>query len=89
VFVGVHKSTRFRITKPILRYPYLSELSRTLLHWCTTGVPECTQRYSEQEIEGWKEEVRQDTIIMSLTQHIPELEAATEPREAFEPTMQA
>src|ERR671910_3006115 len=41
--------------------------------------------YLRQESEDWKEEARcKDTIIMSLTQRIPELEAATEPREVFE-----
>src|SRR5215203_611408 len=37
---------------------------------------------ARQEVEGWKEEAcRKDTIIMSLTQRIPELEASPEPRE--------
>jgi hypothetical protein len=35
-----------------------------------------------QELECWKEEAcRKDTIIMSLTQHLRELEASPEPRE--------
>jgi hypothetical protein len=35
--------------------------------------------YLRQEAEDWKEEARRkDTIIMSLTQHIPELQAPTE-----------
>ena len=39
--------------------------------------------YLRQEAEDWKEEARRkDTIIMSLTQRIPELEAPTEPRAA-------
>ena len=43
--------------------------------------------YLRQEAEDWKEEARRkDTIIMSLTQRIPELEApkeaSSEPREA-------
>jgi hypothetical protein len=39
--------------------------------------------YLRQEAEDWKEEARRkDTIIMSLTQHLPELQAPTEPREA-------
>jgi len=39
--------------------------------------------YLRQEAEDWKEEAsRKDTIIMSLTQRIPELEAPTKPREA-------
>ncbi len=39
--------------------------------------------YLRQEAEAWKEEARRkDTIIMSLTQRIPELEAPSEPREA-------
>ncbi len=39
--------------------------------------------YLRQEAEDWKEEARRkDTIIMSLTQRIPELEAASEPRES-------
>ncbi len=39
--------------------------------------------YLRQEAEDWKEEARRkDTIIMSLTQRIPELEAPTKPREA-------
>ena len=39
--------------------------------------------YLRQEAENWKEEAsRKDTIIMSLTQRIPELEALTNPREA-------
>ena len=38
--------------------------------------------YLRQEAEDWKEEARcKDTIIMSLTQRIPELEASPEPRE--------
>jgi hypothetical protein len=46
--------------------------------------------YLRQESEDWKEEARRkDTIIMSLTQRIPELEAATEPREVFESATQA
>ncbi|MDQ3925014.1 MAG: hypothetical protein M3309_14050 [Actinomycetota bacterium] len=41
--------------------------------------------YLRQEAEDWKEEAsRKDTIIMSLTQRIPELEAPTKPREASE-----
>jgi hypothetical protein len=37
---------------------------------------------ARQEVEGCKEEAcRKDTIIMSLTQRIPELEASPEPRE--------
>ena len=39
--------------------------------------------YLRQEAEDWKEEAsRKDTIIMSLTQRIPELKAPTKPREA-------
>ena len=39
--------------------------------------------YLRQVAEDWKEEAsRKDTIIMSLTQRIPELEAPTKPREA-------
>jgi len=39
--------------------------------------------YLRQESEDWKEEARRkDTIIMSLTQRLPELEAPTEPRAA-------
>ena len=39
--------------------------------------------YLRQEAEDWKEEARRkDTIIMSLTQRLPELEALTEPRAA-------
>ncbi len=39
--------------------------------------------YLRQEAEDWKEEAsRKDTIIMSLTQRIPELEAPAKPREA-------
>ncbi len=39
--------------------------------------------YLRQETEDWKEEARcKDTIIMSLTQRIPELEAPTESRGA-------
>jgi hypothetical protein len=35
--------------------------------------------YLRQEAEDWKEEARRkDTIILSLTQHIPELQAPTE-----------
>ena len=38
--------------------------------------------YLRQVAEDWKEEAsRKDTIIMSLTQRIPELEAPTKPRE--------
>ncbi len=36
--------------------------------------------YLRQEAEDWKEEARRkDTIIMSLTQHLPELQAPVEP----------
>ncbi len=46
--------------------------------------------YLRQESEDWKEEARRkDTIIMSLTQRLPELEAPTEPREVFESATQA
>jgi hypothetical protein len=46
--------------------------------------------YLRQESEDWKEEARRkDTIIMSLTQRIPELQAPTEPREVFESATQA
>ena len=39
--------------------------------------------YLRQEAEDWKEEAsRKDTIIMSLAQRIPELEAPTKPRES-------
>jgi predicted ArsR family transcriptional regulator len=39
--------------------------------------------YLRQEAEDWKEEARRkDTIIMSLTQHLPELEASPEIRAA-------
>ena len=39
--------------------------------------------YLRQGAEDWKEEARRkDTLIMSLTQRIPELEAAPEPRES-------
>ena len=35
--------------------------------------------YLRQEAEDWKEEARRkDTIIMSLTQHLPELQAPVE-----------
>ena len=41
--------------------------------------------YIRQEAEDWKEEARRkDTIIMSLTQRISELEASSEPRGAPE-----
>ncbi len=44
--------------------------------------------YLRQEAEDWKEEARRkDTIIMSLTQRIPELEAPTGPREASDAAM--
>jgi hypothetical protein len=37
----------------------------------------------QRELVDWKEEARRkDTIIMSLTQRIPELEPAQEPRES-------
>ena len=46
--------------------------------------------YLRQEGEDWKEEARRkDTIIMSLTQRIPELEVTTEPREASAAAMQS
>ena len=46
--------------------------------------------YLRQVSEDWKEEARRkDTIIMSLTQLLPELEAPTESREVFEPATQA
>jgi hypothetical protein len=46
--------------------------------------------YLRQEAEDWKEEARRkDTIIMSLTQRLPELEAPTESREVFESGTQA
>jgi hypothetical protein len=39
--------------------------------------------YLRQEAEDWKEEARRkDTIIMSLTQHLPELQASKESRVA-------
>jgi len=39
--------------------------------------------YLRQEAQDWKEEARRkDTLIVSLTQRIPELEAAPEPRES-------
>jgi hypothetical protein len=39
--------------------------------------------YLRQEAEDWKEEARRkDTIIMSLTRHLPELQGHTEPRGA-------
>jgi len=39
--------------------------------------------YLRQEAEDWKEEARRkDTIIMSLTQRLPELEAPAEPQAA-------
>jgi hypothetical protein len=39
--------------------------------------------YLRQEAEDWKEEARRkDTIIMSLTQRLPELQAPTKPRAA-------
>jgi hypothetical protein len=39
--------------------------------------------YLRQEAKDWKEEARRkDTIIMSLTQRIPEMEASSEPRVA-------
>src|SRR5215204_3049944 len=39
--------------------------------------------YLRQEAEDWKEEARRkDTIIMSLTQHLPELQAPAEPQAA-------
>jgi hypothetical protein len=41
--------------------------------------------YLRQEAEDWKEEAkRKDTIIMSLTQHIPKLGAPAESHEASE-----
>ena len=41
--------------------------------------------YLRQEAEDWKEEARRkDTIILSLTQRISELEAPSEPRDAPE-----
>ena len=44
--------------------------------------------YLRQEAEDWKEEARRkDTIIMSLTQRLPELEATTEPRAASDTTV--
>jgi hypothetical protein len=46
--------------------------------------------YLRQESEDWKEEARRkDTIIMSLTQRIPELQAPTEQQEVFESATQA
>jgi hypothetical protein len=40
-------------------------------------------RFLEQELDDRKEESRRkDSIIMSLTQRVPELEAAAEPRES-------
>lgn len=46
--------------------------------------------YLRQEAEDWKEEARcKDTIIMSLAQRIPELEAPTEPREASDVAMRS
>ena len=48
-------------------------------YWCTS-MPR--KNVARQEVEGCKEEAcRKDTIIMSLTQRIPELEASPEPRE--------
>jgi hypothetical protein len=42
-------------------------------------------RFLEAELEDRKDEARRkDTVIMSLTQRIPELEAASEPREGRE-----
>ena len=39
--------------------------------------------YLRQEAEDWKEEARRkDTIIMSLTQHLPKLQARPEPQRA-------
>jgi excisionase family DNA binding protein len=39
--------------------------------------------YLRREVEDWKDESRRkDAILMSLTQRIPELEAAREPRDA-------
>ena len=44
--------------------------------------------YLKQETEDWKEEARRkDTIIMSLTQRMPELEAPTEPQESSDAAM--
>ena len=46
--------------------------------------------YLRQEAEDWKEEARRkDTIIMSLTERIPELEAPTGPREASHDAMES
>ncbi len=40
-------------------------------------------RFLEEQLDDRKEEARpKDSIIMSLTQRVPELEAATEPRES-------
>src|SRR5438270_12115797 len=45
--------------------------------------------YLRREAEAWREESRRkDTIIMSLTQRIPELEPAREPRESPETASQ-
>jgi len=44
-------------------------------------------RFLEAELDDRKEEARRkDSIIMSLTQRVPELEAASEPRESPVPT---
>jgi hypothetical protein len=49
------------------------------------GVTEALLRTYEDQIQFLRAELeRKDTIIMSLTQRIPELEAAPEPREASE-----
>ncbi len=44
-------------------------------------------RYLRREVEDWKEEARRkDTIIMTMAQRIPELEAPPETRESPEST---
>ena len=40
--------------------------------------------YLRQEAEDWKEARRKDTISMSLTQHLPELQSSKESRVVFD-----
>src|SRR5215212_2583750 len=74
-------------------YVYLDMEDRATGTDADTGMDKLLQSlqdqvvYLRQEAEDWKEEAhRKDTIIMSLTQRIPELEApreaSSEPREA-------
>src|SRR5918994_4041202 len=45
-FVAVHWGSRTPANSEIKWQLYSGELPRTPLHWCTTGVPACPQRYS-------------------------------------------